>query len=88
MDRRWRPRFRRQPVEGESDGTVRYLDLDQLVPGRYQPRQRVDEAYLAELEQSIRQLGVIEPLVARPLADGSHEILAGHALASGATEPA
>jgi anion-transporting ArsA/GET3 family ATPase len=57
---------------------IQSLDLDQLVAGRYQPRQRVDEAYLAELAQSIRQLGVIEPLVARPLADGSYEILAGH----------
>ncbi len=59
-------------------GDIRQLDLDQLVPGRYQPRQRFDEADLAELEQSIRQFGVIEPLVARPLADGSYEILAGH----------
>jgi ParB family chromosome partitioning protein len=59
-------------------GEIRQLDLDQLVPGRYQPRQRLDEAYLAELEQSVRQFGVIEPLVARPLADGSYEILAGH----------
>ena len=54
------------------------LNLDQLVAGRYQPRQRMDESYLAELAQSIRQLGVIEPLVARLLADGSYEILAGH----------
>jgi ParB family chromosome partitioning protein len=59
-------------------GDIRQLDLDQLVPGRYQPRQRMDDAYLAELEQSIRQFGVIEPLVARPLADGRYEILAGH----------
>jgi ParB family transcriptional regulator, chromosome partitioning protein len=57
---------------------VRQLDLDQLVPGRYQPRQRIDESYLVELAHSIRQLGVIEPLVARPLADGAYEILAGH----------
>jgi ParB family chromosome partitioning protein len=59
-------------------GELRQLDLDQLVAGRYQPRQRLDAAYLGELEQSIRQFGVIEPLVARPLADGSYEILAGH----------
>lgn len=59
-------------------GELRQLDLDQLVAGRYQPRQRLDEAYLAELEQSVRRFGVIEPLVARPLADGSFEILAGH----------
>ena len=60
------------------DGDIQRLNLDLLVPGRYQPRQRFDEAYLVELEQSIRQFGVIEPLVARPLADGSYEILAGH----------
>ncbi|MDS4020170.1 MAG: ParB/RepB/Spo0J family partition protein [Candidatus Competibacter sp.] len=63
--------------EGEAS-TLQHLDLDQLVTGRYQPRQRIDEAYLTELEQSIRRYGVIEPLVARPLADGSYEILAGH----------
>ena len=57
---------------------LRQIDLDQLVAGRYQPRQRIDENYLAELAQSIRQLGVIEPLVARPMADGRYEILAGH----------
>ncbi|MFO1425244.1 MAG: ParB/RepB/Spo0J family partition protein [Candidatus Competibacteraceae bacterium] len=57
---------------------IRQLDLDQLVPSRYQPRQRMDDAYLAELERSIRQFGVIEPLVARPLANGGYEILAGH----------
>jgi len=64
--------------DSSAAGDIRPLALDQLVPGRYQPRQRVDDAYLAELEQSIRQFGVIEPLVARPLADGSYEILAGH----------
>lgn len=64
--------------DSSAAGDIGLLALDQLVPGRYQPRQRVDDAYLAELEQSIRQFGVIEPLVARPLADGSYEILAGH----------
>lgn len=64
--------------DSSAAGDIRPLALDQLVPGRYQPRQRFDDAYLAELEQSIRQFGVIEPLVARPLADGSYEILAGH----------
>jgi ParB family chromosome partitioning protein len=52
--------------------------VDQLVAGRYQPRQRIDETYLAELAQSIRQFGIIEPLVVRPLAEGGYEILAGH----------
>lgn len=59
-------------------GEIRCVDLNQLIAGRYQPRQRIDESYLADLAQSIRQLGVIEPLVTRLLADGSYEILAGH----------
>ena len=59
-------------------GTIQSLNLEQLVAGRYQPRQRIDEAYLTELAQSIRQFGIIEPLVARPLAEGGYEILAGH----------
>lgn len=66
----------------ENDGDpvveIRALDVDQLAVGRYQPRQWIDENYLTELEQSIRQFGVIEPLVVRPLADGRYEILAGH----------
>ncbi|HOW75946.1 MAG TPA: ParB/RepB/Spo0J family partition protein [Candidatus Competibacteraceae bacterium] len=64
--------------EETASSPIQSLDIDQLVAGRYQPRQHLDEAYLAELAQSIRQFGVIEPLVARPLADGSYEILAGH----------
>jgi ParB family transcriptional regulator, chromosome partitioning protein len=59
-------------------GDLQSLDLDQLTPGRYQPRERLDAAYLSELEQSIRQFGIIEPIVARPLATGGYEILAGH----------
>ena len=65
-------------LKSDDDGAIRQLELDRIVAGRYQPRQRTDEAYLAELAKSIRQFGVIEPLVVRPLADGSYEILAGH----------
>ena len=67
-------------LDGEDSAAspIQSLDIGQLVAGRYQPRQRLDPAYLTELTQSIQQFGVIEPLVARPLADGSYEILAGH----------
>ncbi len=64
-------------VESDS-GEVCRVELDQLIAGRYQPRKRIDETYVAELAQSIRRFGVIEPLIVRPLADGSYEILAGH----------
>lgn len=64
--------------EDSTASAIQSLDIEQLVAGRYQPRQRLDAGYLTELAQSIQQFGVIEPLVARPLADGSYEILAGH----------
>lgn len=53
------------------------LSIDALQPGKYQPRGDMDEARLEELAQSIRQQGLLQPLVVRPLKDGRHEILAG-----------
>ncbi|HXH05736.1 MAG TPA: ParB/RepB/Spo0J family partition protein [Vicinamibacterales bacterium] len=52
------------------------IDLDQLRPNRFQPRQQVDDAALDELAQSIRANGVIQPVVVRRVADG-YEIIAG-----------
>lgn len=53
------------------------LPLESLVPGRYQPRTRMDEAALAELAESIRAQGLMQPILARPVADGRYEIIAG-----------
>ena len=53
------------------------LDAAQLKPGKYQPRTRMDEASLAELADSIKARGVIQPIIVRPVADGKYEILAG-----------
>lgn len=53
------------------------LKLSQLRPGRYQPRSRMDEASLAELAQSIKSQGMMQPVLVRPLGAGSYEIIAG-----------
>jgi len=53
------------------------LPVEALRPGKYQPRTRMDEASLAELAESIRSRGVIQPIVVRPLGDSQYEILAG-----------
>jgi ParB family chromosome partitioning protein len=53
------------------------LAVDSLRPGKYQPRTRMDEASLAELADSIRARGVIQPIVVRPVDDAHYEILAG-----------
>jgi ParB family chromosome partitioning protein len=51
--------------------------LDQLQPGRYQPRTRMDEASLAELAASIRSQGGMQPILVRPIAADRYEIIAG-----------
>ena len=57
------------------------LALDQLVPGMYQPRTRMDEGALYELAESIKVQGVMQPILVRQLADGPnaglYEIIAG-----------
>lgn len=53
------------------------LPLDQLQPGKYQPRTRMDQASLAELAESIKSQGVIQPVLVRKLAAGGYEIIAG-----------
>src|SRR5688572_14709736 len=57
------------------------LGIDQLRPGRYQPRLQLREESLAELAESIREQGVLQPLIVRVVARDSaattHEIVAG-----------
>src|SRR5215510_11661137 len=51
--------------------------LTQLRPGKYQPRTQMDPDTIAELAESIKTQGVIQPILARPLGDGHFEIIAG-----------
>ena len=53
------------------------LALDALTPGRFQPRAHMDQSALAQLAESIRSQGVIQPIVVRPAGEGRYEILAG-----------
>lgn len=53
------------------------IALEQLTRGVYQPRRQFAEAELAELADSIRSAGLIQPLVVRPLLAGNYEIVAG-----------
>ena len=53
------------------------LAVDALQPGKYQPRTRIDETALAELAESIRASGVIQPIIVRPVGPSRYEILAG-----------
>lgn len=60
-----------------SSGTLMRLRLSQVEPNKAQPRRQFDEAALAELADSIREHGVLQPIAVRPLPDGSYQIIAG-----------
>ncbi len=65
--------------EGETNDGERLLTLpvESLVPGKYQPRTRMDEGALAELAASIRSQGLMQPILARTVPGGQFEIIAG-----------
>ena len=58
-------------------GELHQLPVDMIQRGRYQPRLRMDDETLASLAASIRERGVLQPIVVRPIAGGGFEILAG-----------
>ena len=63
-----------EPQPGE---VLRKLPIDQLQPGKYQPRRDMDEGKLAELADSIKAQGIIQPILVRQIEGGRYEIIAG-----------
>lgn len=59
-----------------AEDEVREIELERIVPNPYQPRRHFDEAALAELATSIREHGVIQPIIVRGVGDG-YQIVAG-----------
>lgn len=53
------------------------LSVDALVPGKFQPRQNFDQSELEALAQSIREHGVLQPVLVRPTSANQYEIIAG-----------
>ena len=63
-------------VEGD-EGTFRELNVDEVSPNRYQPRDHFDEESLSALAASIAEVGVIQPIVVRASDDDGYELIAG-----------
>jgi ParB family transcriptional regulator, chromosome partitioning protein len=57
--------------------TLKTVKLEELQPGKYQPRTRMDQASLEELARSLKSQGVMQPILARTLGKGRYEIIAG-----------
>jgi ParB family chromosome partitioning protein len=68
----------RDSNEPEAGGEeLRTLPVTQIAPGKYQPRQHMDEAKLDELAASIKAQGLIQPVVVRALGRDRFELIAG-----------
>ena len=63
-------------IQNDSEGSVS-LPISQIEPGLNQPRKRFNPESLAELTQSIRTHGIIQPLTVRRLSTGYYQIIAG-----------
>ncbi len=69
--------FADNAVEENSAASAVKLSLNDIEPNKDQPRKTFDEGALAELAESIAQHGIIQPLLVRPMPDGSYQLVAG-----------
>ncbi len=64
-------------TQSKTEGSLRELPVSNLVPGKYQPRTRMDKAALEELAQSVKDRGIVQPILVREVTGGKFEIVAG-----------
>ena len=66
-------------LENNTDSMVSTstLNINEIIPNKDQPRKTFDEEALQELADSIKQHGVLQPLLVRPLTTGGYQLVAG-----------
>ena len=64
-------------LETPGSALIEEIELDRIIPNRYQPRQNFDEEGLKDLAASIKAKGVVEPVLVRKLEGGQYELIAG-----------
>lgn len=62
------------PEKGEE---VIYLDIDRIIPGKKQPRKKFRDESLKELSISIKEKGVLQPIIVNRVGDGTFSLVAG-----------
>lgn len=61
----------------QEQGVVKEIQLNEITPSQYQPRKKMHKETLEELAQSIKQQGVLQPVLVRRQASGSYELVVG-----------
>ena len=64
-------------VDTAAGSSLTEIPVASVVPNRFQPREHFDEEALASLASSIREMGVLQPILVRPAVDDQYEIIAG-----------
>jgi ParB family transcriptional regulator, chromosome partitioning protein len=65
------------PSDAEREAELRELPVELIAPNPSQPRRHFDEGSLVALADSLRERGVLQPVLVRPLPGGSYELIAG-----------
>ena len=66
-----------KPVAISELSEIQHLRVDAIVPNRYQPRQNFSTQELAELTDSLKQSGLLQPILVRRKGDGIYELISG-----------
>ena len=64
-------------IEENRHSSVESIQIERIVPNRYQPRQVFDSSKITELAESIEEHGLLQPIVVRPIEENMYEIIAG-----------
>lgn len=67
----------KEPMRTASAGEIQDLPIDKILPNRYQPRKEFAETELAHLAESVKQNGLLQPVLVRRKGDGFFELIAG-----------
>ena len=66
-----------EPSQHSQDGELKDLQVEFVVRGKYQPRRDMHSDALEELAESIKEQGIMQPIVVRPVSENRYEIIAG-----------
>ena len=64
-------------IEEDRNSNVESIQIERIVPNRYQPRQVFEPNKIKELAESIHEHGLLQPIVVRPIEEHMYEIIAG-----------
>jgi len=64
-------------ITNDNEYEINNLNIEQIIPNKYQPRQKFSQDSLQELATSIKTQGLLQPILVRYIVDGKYELIAG-----------